>query len=190
MPLRITCLRNCPGLLYPIDSIKRRWLLIPLGSFEDREDGPMALDTLIALEVCCRASVKCHTAILWPLGVGYSPKHIHSIELSPSTLRAAITSIVRSARERLRAKVLLVDGHIGHRDIVWGVAEVEGVSYINVWELLMREGYDSWTKQMEFEKDFTACLKGENCDKVDLLLDKLADSICHHIKGCDDLGSH
>ncbi|HIC99125.1 MAG TPA: hypothetical protein EYP08_05690 [Pyrodictiaceae archaeon] len=182
MPLQIACLQNCPGLLHPLDSIKRKWLLIPIGSFEDREDAPMALDTLIALEVCCRASTKCHAAILWPLGIGYSPKHRYSIELSPSTLRAAITSIVRSAREKIKVKVLLVDGHIGHKDIVWGVAEVEGASYVNVWELLMREGYESWTKQVEFEKDFTTCLRDGNCDKIDPILDKLANNICNYIR--------
>ncbi len=146
---------SCPGLYAgPREARRARLVLLPLGSYEDRDTGPMVLDTLFALVSACTASKQCGALVAWPLGYGYSPAHRYWAGLGPGLLRETVSSIIEGLRRASPgAVIVVVDGHYGHRGVVEGAAESSGALYFNTWSYAIREaGLSSLAEQFWFEE--------------------------------------
>ena len=152
----------CRNLLYGFYKLRGSIILLPVGSFEDHFDEPMVLDTLLALEVACRAAERCGWLVAWPIGYSFSPEHKHSISLDED-LDALLVSWIAESFLRLGAeRVVIVDGHYGHKLALERVAEMKGIGYVNVWDLLASMGYREFNSQLRFEKMLARYLEDED----------------------------
>ncbi len=156
-------LSRCRELLYGYRELRGAVVLLPVGSFEDHFEEPMVLDTLLAFEISCRVAKQCGWLVAWPLGYSFSPEHRYSVSLDED-LDAALVAWVAGSLLRLGAsRVIVVDGHYGHRVALEHVAKTRGLGYINVWDALTSMGYSSFDEQVGFEKAFAGYLR--NGDK-------------------------
>lgn len=177
---------RCPFLYLSAQALRdARLLVLPIGSFEDHQKAPMTLDTLLALVVACTASHICGTpgtAILWPLGYGYSPLHRYWVGLGPEQVAGLVRALLRSARgiTATEARLAVIDGHYGHREVVEEAAMGEGACYFNVWSALYSLGLRSFEEQLGFEKNFwRTCLEGTGpIDMVTGLIEGAARAFC------------
>ena len=155
-------LGSCEELLYGYRELRGAVVLLPVGSFEDHFEEPMVLDTLLAFEVSCRLARRCGWLVAWPLGYAFSPEHRYSVSLDED-LDASLVAWIAGSLLRLGAsRVIVVDGHYGHRVALEHVAKTRGFGYINVWDTLISMGYSSFDKQVGFEKAFAEYLRNEN----------------------------
>ena len=173
---------RCEELLYGYRELRGAIVLLPVGSFEDHFEEPMVLDTLLAFEVSCRIARRCGWRVAWPLGYSFSPEHRYSVSLDED-LDASIVSWIAGSFLRLGAsRVVVVDGHYGHRVALERVAGTRGFGYINVWDALIGMGYSSFNKQLHFEKIFARYLR--NGDKqVEEILSHLSAMLASRL-GC------
>ncbi len=138
----------CPGLAYGHKVFNGSAVTVPVGSFEDHGPFTPSLDTLLAFDASCMASRLCSVLVAWPIGYGFSPEHTWSVSLDEDGVARLVARIVESLKRRGARRVIVVDGHYGHREVL---ARILGGSYINVWDILVEEGLDSFDKQLEFE---------------------------------------
>ena len=166
-------LSGCEELLYSYKELRGAVVLLPVGSFEDHFEEPMVLDTLLAFEASCRAAKRCGWLVAWPLGYSFSPEHRYSISIDED-LDASLISWIAGSLLRLGAnRVIVVDGHYGHRAALERVAKVRGFGYINVWDVLISIGYSSFNEQVRFEKAFAKYLRSGD-KQVDETLSRLS----------------
>ena len=150
------------GLLWSHREARGKTILLPLGSLEDRPWGPSQLDTLIAVLVAVAAAGSARECLVAPpLPYGYSPMHRAKVELPPQLLEDALQAILRGFTGLLAARrVVVVDGHYGHRDIVERVARSLGAGYCNVWGRIIEEyGLESFEQQLRVEKKIVEALE-------------------------------
>lgn len=153
---------ECKNLLYSFYELRESIILLPVGSFEDHFDEPMVLDTLLAFEAACRVAERCGWLVAWPLGYSFSPEHKHSVSLDED-LDALLVSWIAKSLLRLGAgRVIIVDGHYGHKTALERVAETKGIGYVNVWDLLASMGYREFSDQVRFEKMLAKYLENED----------------------------
>lgn len=143
---------RCPGMLYNHSEIVGEAVALPIGSFEDRPVGPAALDTLMAAAAACEASRVCGVAVTPPMSFGYSPMHKRWAGLSREALTLFVAEVVTSLIKRVGAsKVIIVDGHYGHKDVVKKVADALGAPYVNVWDVVTVKGFKGFREYLRFE---------------------------------------
>jgi len=175
-------LSNCEELLYNYREVRGAVVLLPVGSFEDHFEEPMVLDTLLAFDASCRVARGCGWLVAWPLGYSFSPEHRYSISLDED-LDASLISWIASSFLRLGAsRVIVVDGHYGHRAALERVAESRGLDYINVWDVLTSMGYSSFDEQVSFEKAFAKYLRSRD-KQVEETMTRLSDVLASRL-GC------
>ena len=134
-------------------------VILPLGSLEDHGSLPAQLDTLLAVHASCILAGRCNGLLAWPLGYGYSPIHRYwSGPGSGELLEELLEDILHGLRGMGASKLVVVDGHYGHREAARRAAKRAGALYLNVWEL-MRD-LDSWEKQLRFEEMYAQLLLG------------------------------
>ncbi len=144
---------RCPGMLYNHREVRRKAVALPIGSFEDRPEGPAALDTLMAVAAACEASTLCGLVVTPPMSFGYSPMHKRWAGLSRESLTLVVAEVVTSLKKRMGApRVVIVDGHYGHKDVVRGVAEALGAKYVNVWDVITSKGFAGFEDSLRFEE--------------------------------------
>lgn len=173
----------CPGMLYNHKEIKGSPVIVPVGSLEDRPIGPAALDTLMAVAAACLASNLCGLAVTPPLSFGYSPVHKRWAGLSRESLALVMTEILTSLLKRMGASMIVViDGHYGHKEVAWNVANALGIGYVNIWDIAVMKGFVSFEDFMRFEELVTESLGGKDHDEVIDVIRSTAEEACRLIK--------
>lgn len=169
-PLSNTC-----KLFYGHKSMRNAKVYLPVGSFEDHNDLPVILDTMLALDIACRAAEYCEGLVAWPIGYGYSPFHKWSVSLEPSLLGKLVSTAIDGLYAAGAKLVIVVDGHYGHKEIVSKAAT--RARYVNVWDLLREYGIKSFEEQLEFENKYAAHISERN-DTINMLLERAARMLC------------
>ncbi|BEP16879.1 hypothetical protein PYJP_02310 [Pyrofollis japonicus] len=172
-----TLFKPCNRMLYGYRELRGALVLLPLGSFEDHEDLPMVLDTLLATETACRAAEKCAALVAWPLGYGFSPMHKYSVSLDEDEVARLVLGITSSLYSIGASRVIVIDGHYGHREAVMRATAPRGISYVNVWDVLSKLGLNSFDKQIGFERELAKCFNENKCNNTSLILDSVAKKI-------------
>ena len=175
-------MRYCRELLYDHRAILGSTVLLPVGSFEDHFEEPMVLDTLLALEVSCRAADICDALVAWPIGYSFSPGHARSVSLDEDMVGRLVGLVVEGLGRLGASRVVVVDGHYGHRVVVERVSASRGALYVNVWDLLVEEGFETFEKQVLFERMLGSYLRGEG-GYVVRVLERIASRLAERL-GC------
>ncbi|MET1128835.1 MAG: creatininase family protein [Thermoproteota archaeon] len=165
-------------MLYSHKRVQGSTVYLPVGSFEDHAGLPVILDTLLALYASCSASTLCGGLVAWPIGYGYSPMHSWSVSLKPALLRELVSAVASGLLAAGALRVVVVDGHYGHRSAVADAARSAGALYVNVWSLLEEEGLTSFEEMLEFEREFSAVLGGRDSGRAAEVLDAVARRLC------------
>lgn len=170
---------RCPGMLYSHKEMRKRAVVLPIGSLEDRPEGPAALDTLMAVAAACEASKLCGVAVTPPMSFGYSPKHRRWAGLRRGTLAIVITEVVTRLKESMMVpRVVIVDGHYGHKEVVSGAAMAAGAYYVNLWDVIVSEGITTPDEYEEFERTVAAEIAEEDARVLKRAIDAVARIIC------------
>jgi hypothetical protein len=172
-----TLFKPCNRMLYGYQELHGALVLLPLGSFEDHEDLPVVLDTLLATETACRVAEKCAALVAWPLGYGFSPVHWYSVSLGEDEVARLVLGVANGLYSMGASRVIVVDGHYGHREAVMRATAPRGIGYVNVWDILSELGIDSFKKQIGFERELAKCFVENKCDSAMTILDSVAKKI-------------
>jgi creatinine amidohydrolase/Fe(II)-dependent formamide hydrolase-like protein len=172
-----TLFKPCSRMLYGYRELHGALVLLPLGSFEDHEDLPVILDTLLATETACRVAEKCAALVAWPLGYGFSPVHRCSVSLGEDEVARLVLDVASGLYSMGASRVIVVDGHYGHREAVMRATAPRGIGYVNVWDILSWFGLDSFEKQIGFERELAKCFVENKCSTTTTVLDSIAKKI-------------
>jgi creatinine amidohydrolase/Fe(II)-dependent formamide hydrolase-like protein len=174
--LQLAWLLQHSNLLWDHRTVKRKVVLLPVGSLEDRPFGPMQSDTLLATLTAVKASFSATNCLVAPpIAYGYSPTHRMKVEVKPSVLMRFLESVIAGFKLLGARKVVVVDGHYGHRDYVRTASYHYGARYINVWEVIIdfKKAY-SFKEQLSLEKEIIKDLmKGVWPEELDKVVDKV-----------------
>ena len=174
--------RECPGLYAGARFFREASIvLLPVGSYEDRPYGPFTLDTLFSLSVACRASKWCRALVLWPIGYGYSPAHRLWLGFPPRMLREVLRAVIGEA-SRLGRKVVVVDGHYGHKSLVEEAVSEKNAVYINLWSALSSV-FEDFQEQLGFERMLADYFETGGAERsvVERVIGVLARLVCGEI---------
>ena len=171
-------------MLYNHKEIKGRAVALPIGSLEDRPEGPAALDTLMAAATACEASRLCGVAVTPPMSFGYSPMHRRWAGLSRETLALVVTEVIASLMKRMGASaVIVVDGHYGHKGVVGKAAEAIGAGYVNVWDIITSKGFTSFEDYLRFEEIAAREIASDDPGILSEIIKEAAEIICSLARG-------
>lgn len=120
-------------------------VLLPIGSIEmEGPHLPLGVDSIVASEICDRASTDCEVLVGPLISVGYSDWHSGfrgTLNLSVETLTAVLREILHTLVECGLKRFIFINPHLGNRQPIFSVAtelrkkNLAIVAMIDLWRL-------------------------------------------------------